>query len=302
MHSKTRLVLSLSFVIGLVSGISASAQSKAATDWPQFRGPGGLATSQATRLPITWSADQNIVWKTQLPGPGTSSPIVVGERVFLTCYTGYGPAAQGATSQDDLKLHVLCLSRADGRILWDKAIAPELPEQERIREDHGYASSTPAADSERVYVFFGRTGVFAFSLDGRELWRAKVGSRIHGWGSAASPVLHRDLVILNASVESESLVALNRQTGEETWRAGGIMEAWNTPLLVEVAGGKRELVVPSFGKVLAFDPDSGRPSGTVTPASAGICVPARSPTKASSIRSVAGPAAAWPCAPAGEAT
>lgn len=226
-------------------------------DWPQFRGPDGLATSKSAKLPLKWSATQNIVWKTPLPGPGSSSPIVVGDRVFLTCYTGYGPAARGATSQDDLKLHVLCLNRADGRILWDKPIAPELPEKERIREDHGYATSTPAADSERVYVFFGKTGVFAFSHDGRELWRASVGSRISGWGSAASPVLHRDLVFINASVESESLVALNKQTGKEAWRAGGIKEAWNTPLLVEVAAGKRELVVPIFGKVLAFDPDSG---------------------------------------------
>ena len=229
-----------------------------AGDWPQFRGPDGLATSKSAKLPLTWSATQNVAWKTQLPGPGTSSPIVVGDRVFLTCYTGYGPAAPGATSQNDLKLHVLCLNHADGRILWDKPIAPELPEQERIREDHGYASSTPAADSERVYVFFGKTGVFAFNHDGRELWRAKVGSRINGWGSAASPVLHRDLVLVNASVESESLVALNKLTGQETWRAGGIKEAWNTPLLVEVAGGKRELVIPIFGKVLAFDPDSGQ--------------------------------------------
>ena len=71
--------------------------------------------------------------KTPLPGPGSSSPIVVGDRVFLTCYTGYGPAARGATSQDDLKLHVLCLNRADGRILWDKPIAAELPEQERVQ-------------------------------------------------------------------------------------------------------------------------------------------------------------------------
>lgn len=248
----------LGLCFALLAVIPTAAGSLAPSDWPQFRGPGGLATSAAGRLPTTWAADKNIVWKTRLPGPGSSSPIVVGDRVFLTCYTGFGPAAPEATSQDNLKLHVLCLGRADGRLLWHKTLAPELPEQERLREDHGYASSTPAADGERVFVFFGRTGVFAFSHEGRELWRATVGSRLHGWGSAASPVLHRGLVLINASVESESLVALDQQTGKEVWRAGGIKEAWNTPLSVEVAGGKRELVVPIIGKVLAFDPDSGQ--------------------------------------------
>jgi hypothetical protein len=184
--------------------------------------------------------------------------VVVGERIFLTCYTGDGPATQGSRGQDELKLHVLCLNRSDGRILWDQPVNPELPEQERIREDHGYASSTPAADGERVYVFFGKTGALALSHEGRELWRARVGSRLNGWGSAASPVLHGDLVIVNASVESDSLVALNKLTGREVWRADGIKEAWNTPLLADLPNGQRELVVLIHGQVLGLDPNEGR--------------------------------------------
>jgi hypothetical protein len=123
--------------------------------------------------------------------------------------------------------------------------------------DHGYASSTPFADPDRLYVFLGKSGVFAFSHDGKVLWQADVGSQIHGWGSASSPVLWQDLLIINAAVESDSLVALNKQTGKEVWRAGGMKESWNTPILVPVDGRKQELVVAIAGKVLGFDPATG---------------------------------------------
>jgi outer membrane protein assembly factor BamB len=106
-------------------------------------------------------------------------------------------------------------------------------------------------------VFFGKSGVLAFDHDGRQLWHADVGSKTHGWGSAASPVLHNGLVIINAAVESESLVALDKATGKEAWRAGGIKESWNTPILVPVTGGRKELVMAIAGKVLGFDPDTG---------------------------------------------
>lgn len=226
-----------------------------AAGWPQFRGPGGLGVGTAANLPLTWSANKNIVWKTALPGPGTSSPVFLGDRIFLTCYTGYGVPGQPGGDLGQLKLHLLRLDRA-GTIVWNRDVAAKQPEQARIREDHGYASSTPAVDAERVYVFFGRSGVYAFSHDGRELWQADVGSGLNGWGSAASPVLVGDLVVINASVESQSLVALDRKTGKEVWRARGIRESWNTPLLVSV-GGKTELVVAILGKVLGFDPATG---------------------------------------------
>jgi outer membrane protein assembly factor BamB len=113
------------------------------------------------------------------------------------------------------------------------------------------------ADEVRVYVFFGKSGVFAFDHNGRQLWQADVGAKAVGWGSGASPVLYKDLVIVNASVESESLVALDKKTGKEVWRAGGIKESWNTPILVTLADGKTELVLAILGKVLGFEPKSG---------------------------------------------
>ncbi len=225
-------------------------------DWSQFRGPGGLGVSPERGLPLTWSATQNVVWKTALPGAGASSPIVVGQRIYLTCYTGYGVPGQPRGDLAQLKRHLLCLNRSDGNLLWSWTAETKLPEESLVRE-HGYAASTPAADSERVYVFFGKSGVFALDHNGRALWQADVGSRSSGWGSAASPVLFGNLLIVNASVESESLVALDKRTGKEVWRAGGIRESWNTPQGVSVAGGKTELVVAIFGKLLGFDPASG---------------------------------------------
>lgn len=135
-----------------VGDLALWAQEKSA-DWPQFRGPGGRATSANTGLPLTWSATENLVWKTALPGPGASSPIVGGDRIFVTCYSGYGVGGSGRGEMSQLKLHVVCVDRDSGRILWDRNVTPRLPEQTTMREDHGYASSTPAADTHRVYAF-----------------------------------------------------------------------------------------------------------------------------------------------------
>jgi len=157
---------------------------------------------------------------------------------------------------DDLKRHVVGLDR-DGKILWTKAVPSVLPDSPRIREGHGYASSTPVAEPGRLYVFFGKSGVFAFDLDGKQLWHAGVGEGTSGWGSAASPILVGDTLIVNASVESRSLIALDKATGKQRWRAGGIKESWNTPILVTTGDGKTELALAIHGKVLGFNPATG---------------------------------------------
>lgn len=231
--------------------------SQAAESWTQFRGPGGQGVSSEKSLPTTWSATENVVWKTALPGPGTSSPILVGDKIYLTCYSGYNvPGESGDMGQ--LKRHLVCLSRKDGRLLWKNDVQPRLPEQDRIRDDHGYASSTPASDGERIYCFFGKSGAFAFDLAGDPLWQTDVGDDLNGWGSAASPVLFENLVLINASVESQSLYALDKKTGKEVWRARGIEQSWNTPVLAKTADGKTELLVAIGGKVLGFDPRTGK--------------------------------------------
>ncbi len=227
-------------------------------DWAGFRGPSGMGTSDAKGLPLTWSATENIAWKTPLPGPGASSPIVWGDRIYLTYYSGFFVPGEDGGDPKNLKRHLIAVQRSDGEIIWDTPLPAKLPEEERIR-DHGFAASTPAADADRVYVFYGKTGVLAYDHSGKQLWQTDVGSKTHGWGSSASPALYKDLVLINASVESESLVALDRKTGKEKWRAKGIREAWNTPVLVTASSKRQEAIVPTQGKVLAFDPDSGKP-------------------------------------------
>ncbi len=225
-------------------------------DWSGFRGPSGMGVSAAKGLPVTWSESENIVWKTPLPGPGASSPIVFGDRIYLTSYTGFFVPGESDGSKENLKRHLLAVNRKDGKIVWGTAIAAKLPEEHKIR-DHGFAANTPAADAERLYVFFGKSGVFAFDHSGKELWQTDVGSKTHGWGTSASPVLYKDMVFINASVESDSLFALDRKTGKEKWRVRGIQESWNTPVIVTAKSGRQELIVAAKGNVLAFNPSTG---------------------------------------------
>ena len=215
-----------------------------------------MGVSNARGLPEKWSPSSGIAWKTALEGAGASSPIVYGDRVYLTSYTGYFVPGESGGSLDDLKRHVLSLDLATGKMLWDKSLAAKLPEEERIR-DHGYAANSVAVDSDHIYAFLGKSGVFAFDHKGDQKWQADVGNKTNGWGTSASPVLYKDIVFINASVESESLIALNRKTGKQIWKADGIREAWNTPLVIRSASGREELVIATQGKILAFAPDNG---------------------------------------------
>lgn len=255
MYSPSRLLARV--LIGMcIAGATGSAAPS--PPWAQFRGPRGLGVSADTGVPVSWSQDKNVVWKTTLPGAGASSPAVLGKRIYLTCYSGYNVPGQPRGDMEQLKRHVVCLGLGDGEIVWSSEVPSVLPEQARIRDNHGYASSTPALDADRVYVFFGKSGVFALDHGGKTLWHTNVGSKTSGWGSAASPVLHGDLLVVNASVESGCLIALDKRTGKEKWRASGIKESWNTPILVPTAAGTTDLAVAIFGKVLGFDPQTGK--------------------------------------------
>jgi outer membrane protein assembly factor BamB len=235
------------------------ATASAAADWPAFRGPQGDGTSKERGLPIKWGPKENVAWKIKLPGPGTSSPIAWGDRVFVTCYSGYPDPGTPKGDLTKLRRHLLCVDRKTGTLLWQRDIATLLPENEynNYIAQHGYASSTPATDGERVYVFFGRSGVRAFDFTGKELWYTEVGKGLNSWGSAASTLLYRNLLLVNATVESGALLALEKSTGKQVWKAKGIRDCWSTPLLVELPGGKHEVVVNSFDGLLGLDPDKG---------------------------------------------
>jgi outer membrane protein assembly factor BamB len=175
---------------------------------------------------------------------------------------GKGPFGGGPPDpeQKNLKLVALCLDGAKGTILWQKEIEPRLPENNfaGMVTQHGYASSTPVTDGDHVYFFFGKSGVLAYDLKGIELWRADVGSGTHPMGSAASPVLYKDLVIVAAAIESQALVALDKKSGKEVWRTKGLGTSWATPVLVNTPGGKTELILNLPGKIVGYDPTDGK--------------------------------------------
>ncbi len=235
----------------------------AAGDWPQFRGPGGAGVSSDAGVPLEWSDTRNLRWKVDLPGAGSSSPIVWGDRVFVTCYSGYGVPG-GGDNPADLKRHLVCVNRTSGDVAWTAtvdALQPEDPYRGFITE-HGYASSTPVTDGRRVFVFFGKTGVLAFDMDGNKLWETNVGKESSGrrWGSAASPLLYKDLVIVNAAEESQSVRALKQDTGEEVWKSeAALLElSYATPGLVSLADGASEIVVPVQEEVWGLHADTGK--------------------------------------------
>jgi outer membrane protein assembly factor BamB len=244
--------------------MAAGHASFAATDWPRFRGPDGAGLAAADAKPATtWSTTSNLKWKVALPGPGSSSPIVWGERVFLTCYSGYGDGSNG-DGPEKLQRHLVCLQRNTAKVLWDTSVPAELPEDEysgNLRE-HGYASNTPVTDGERVYVFFGKTGVLAFDFEGRQLWKVNVGKQSSNrrWGSAASPILCQNLVIVNAAEEGRSVVGLDKLTGKEVWKAevDSLELSFVTPVLVECPGGRSDLALAVPGEMWGLNPATGK--------------------------------------------
>lgn len=225
--------------------------------WGRFRGPQGAGKCTDDQVATVWSKDQGLLWKTPLPGAGASSPIVFQGRAYLTAYSGFFVPGESAGSPADLTRHLLAIDLSNGKIVWQQKIPALLPEEESIR-DHGFAANSVAVDAERIYAFFGKSGVFAFDHQGKQLWKTSVGTQTHGWGTAASPVIHGDLVFINASVESESLVALDRKTGRQVWKTTDIRESWNTPILITSPAGREELVLATQGTIKAFAPTSGK--------------------------------------------
>jgi len=242
--------------------LMASATASAA-DWPRFRGPGGLGIGESA-VPLEWSGEKNLFWKTPLPGPGSSSPVVHGGDVFVTCYSGYGVAGERGGEPAKLVRHLVCIDRTTGAEKWRKDVSAELPEDafEGYLTEHGYSSSTPVVDADAVYAFFGKSGVIAFDRGGKELWRVGVGkeSSNRRWGSAASLILHGDLVIVNAAEESQSIRGLDRKTGREIWKAdaAALELAYGTPAIARLPDGREELVVAVPAEVWGLDPASGK--------------------------------------------
>ncbi|NBV23172.1 MAG: serine/threonine protein kinase [Proteobacteria bacterium] len=231
-----------------------------AGDWHRFRGPTGDGVVREAHVPLRWGTNQNVKWRTDLPGPGASSPIVSKGRIFLTCWSGYGQDLEYPGDPVRLKRHALCLDRKNGRILWNRVVpakGPVPPFQRPFLPEGGYASSTAVSDGTNVFYFMAKRGVIAYTHDGKELWRTTLGNGWHDWGTGASAMLYQNLVIVNASVESSTLCALNKQDGSVAWRVPEVFKSYNTPLLVEAGGERPELVVAHNQWLRAFDPLTG---------------------------------------------
>jgi len=231
-----------------------------AADWPQFRGPTGDGVTTDANLPLTWSEKENLVWRTELPGPGSSSPVIAGDKIFLTSYSGYGIDVKEPGDMKNLKRHALCLDKATGKILWNHAITTDLPNKPftgTYITTHGYASSSAVTDGKNVFFFMANAGVFAYTVDGKPVWNVSVGEKAHDWGVGSSPILYGELLIVNAALESNQLIALDRKTGKTVWSATGFPASWNTPTIVKI-DGHDELIVNSSGKLRAFDPLTGK--------------------------------------------
>ena len=250
---------------GLACVLMSSVASSQAADWSRFRGPNGTGVAaDAKNLPSEFSAEQNLRWKAELPGRGSSSPIVVGDRVFVSCWSGYGQNRQDVGDLKQLKLHLVCFERATGKQLWNRTIDPYYPEEpyEGMFAEHGYASHTPVSDGHNVYVYFGKSGLYAFDLEGNKLWSQQVGTGAdrRGWGSASSPILYKDLVIVTAAAEKQAIVAFHKQSGEVVWQqiAEGLAGTWGTPVLAQVDSERADLVIGVPYEIWGINPDTGK--------------------------------------------
>ena len=255
--------------LAIVCVLSAAAADRGGDPhdyWPQWRGPLGTGVAPNARPPLEWDDTKNIRWKKELPGKGHSTPIVWGDRIFLTTAIPYGepvpprlPARPGAHDNLSLTRHhefaVLAVNRRDGAILWQRTVHKDLP-HEAGHVTASLASASPVTDGERVFAFFGSYGLYCLDSDGKLLWQKSLGQMHskHGHGEGSSPALHGDTLIVNWDHEEQSfVVALDKRTGEQRWRVSRPEDtSWATPIVVEHAG-KTQVVVPGTNRVRGYD-------------------------------------------------
>jgi len=249
-----------------------------AENWPQWRGPGSQGISTETKLPIEWTPDRNVAWKVEVPGRGHSAPVVWNDRVFLTTaiegeevpgakpakHTNGGepfvhPDSVGANRKHTYK--VLAYDGKSGKLLWEQTAWQGTPYDDRHRRG-SFASPSVVTDGRMVYAYFGPEGVYAYDVDGKPVWQTSIGKvKTLGLGAASSPVLYKDLVILQADDDEgadSAIVALDAKSGKERWRTKRpVQVSWSTPVLVDV-GSRTELVTNGTEWILAYDPASGK--------------------------------------------
>lgn len=244
--------------------------------WPQWRGPffNGMARGDA---PLTWSEQSNLKWKTEIPGRGFSTPVIWGDRIFLTTAVPTGkpvadtPAtgdsqrrrAGGDTSpQAEHKFELLCLDRKTGKLIWQRTAKVAAPHEGYHRVYGSFASNSPATDGKYVYASFGSRGIYAYDFNGKLIWQNDHGVQLRmklGFGEGTAPLLSGDRLFLVFDHEGDSfIVALNKHTGKELWRATRAEKSsWSTPLAIE-HGKRKQIIVTAANKVRSYDAETGK--------------------------------------------
>jgi outer membrane protein assembly factor BamB len=247
-------------------------------DWPSFRGPRAAGVADGQNLPDAWDAEAgtHVRWKVAIPGLAHSSPVIWGDRLFITTAVSsrddasfkHGLYGSGDASPDRSphKWQVICLDKRTGEILWTRTAHEGEPKDKRHIKAT-YANSSPATDGRYVVALFGSEGLFAYDVNGEFLWRKDLGRLDVGaydvpdyeWGSASSPILYRDLVIVQCDTQADSFVtAINVKTGETVWKTErDELPSWGTPTVYD-AGDRHELVTNGSKFVRGYDPLNGK--------------------------------------------
>lgn len=226
-----------------------------AEDWVRFRGNDGQGIADCS-VPVQWDPAKDVAWSLDLPGEGSSSPIVVKDRVFVTYYKGQ--------SGDDAERGIVCVDANTGELLWKDMVAA--PDREDAYSgyltEHGYASGSPTSNGTHVFAFFGKAGAVAWTIEGKQVWQKDLGqmSANRRWGSGGSPVIYENTLIINASEEARAIIGLDVATGNELWKAeyGGLELCYATPVVVDGDGGVMEAVISMPGEVWGLNAETGK--------------------------------------------
>ena len=265
----------LLLILALCTSLTAAA---AVENWPQWRGPGGQGVSADADVPTEWAPDKNVLWKAELPGTGMSSPIVWGDRIYLTAVLEgdvvpgqravkhrqgqevdwIHPDSVAADKKHTFK--VVALDAKSGKILWDRTAYDGTVFDARHRRS-SFAGPTPVTDGSMVYAYFGPEGLYAYDAAGTLAWKVVTPFATLGLGTGTSPVLFENLVIIQRDEDNgdhSALVAYDKKTGKEVWNTKRTVEiSWSTPVLVQ-GGGRTELVTNGNELIIAYDPATGK--------------------------------------------
>jgi outer membrane protein assembly factor BamB len=232
----------------------------ALANWPAWRGPEGTGVARDSKLPVRWSTNENIRWRTPLPERGNSTPIVWKDAVFIT-----------QAIEKENRRTLMRIDRKTGKQRWQKGVT--YSEKEPTHDTNPYCSASAVTDGERIVASYGSAGLSCYDFDGKELWHRDLGKQHHIWGNAASPVLYKDICILNVGPgERQFLIALDKKTGSTVWQVdepGGDfgqakpnaqsvwIGSWSTPIIINENGTDR-LIMSFPNRVASLDPKSGK--------------------------------------------